>query len=169
MADNGAKYLLDANVFITASNLYYAFDLVPKFWSCLVDLAGQGRAVSIDRVRDELVNTNDRLSAWASSDYAFAFLSTRDDPEVLDAYRNLQGWAQSQKQYDRGALNEFAEASCADAWLVAFAMAKGYTVATHEVYSNCLWKVKIPNACKAFGVDYVDTFKMLRALGVTVT
>ncbi len=29
-------YLLDANVFITASRRYYAFDLVPTFWSALV-------------------------------------------------------------------------------------------------------------------------------------
>src|SRR5205809_1302210 len=102
MAASEPKFLLDANVYITASNLYYAFDLVPKFWSCLVDLAKQGRAVSIDRVRDELTNTNDRLGDWVANTYAFAFLYTRDDPEILDAYRNLQAWAQSQTQYDRG-------------------------------------------------------------------
>ncbi|MCK4783673.1 MAG: DUF4411 family protein [Desulfobacteraceae bacterium] len=38
---------------------------------------------------------------------------------------------------------------------------------THEVlYPDIRRKVPIPNVCEAFGLSYVDTFEMLRELGV---
>jgi hypothetical protein len=35
-------YLIDANVLITAHNLYYPVDAVPEFWSWLAHQAEQG-------------------------------------------------------------------------------------------------------------------------------
>jgi hypothetical protein len=35
-------YLLDANVLITAHNLYYPIDAVPEFWAWLVHKGGTG-------------------------------------------------------------------------------------------------------------------------------
>ncbi len=35
-------YLLDANVLITAHNLYYAIDAVPEFWAWLVHKGSAG-------------------------------------------------------------------------------------------------------------------------------
>jgi hypothetical protein len=161
-----AKYLLDANVYITAKNTYYAFDLAPQFWEVLAKLGTEGRAVSIDRVYDELSNGKDALAQWVQ-EHSSTFLSTRDDAHILDAYRHLQQWATSQSQFTDAARFEFAEATCADAWLVAVATAKGYKVVSHEAYSETItWKVKIPNACKAFKVDCVNTFTMLRELGI---
>lgn len=58
-------------------------------------------------------------------------------------------------------------ANGADGWLVAYARAKGHVVVTHEQLSaDVRRKVPIPNVCNAFGVRYVDTFEMLRELGV---
>ncbi len=42
----GKLYVLDANVYITAANTYYHFDLVGSFWTTLVDLAKQGAQAS---------------------------------------------------------------------------------------------------------------------------
>ena len=42
------KHLLDANVFITAKNSYYAFDIVPVFWEWLEAEAGNGSLASTD-------------------------------------------------------------------------------------------------------------------------
>ncbi|MGK2886686.1 MAG: DUF4411 family protein [Rhodococcus sp. (in: high G+C Gram-positive bacteria)] len=50
-----------------------------------------------------------------------------------------------------------------DAYLVAHAHAHGYVVVTHERVSNSLKNVKIPNACIAMGVKYLNPFEMLRA------
>lgn len=35
MAD-AKRYIVDSDVFITAKNRYYAFDLCPGFWKCLI-------------------------------------------------------------------------------------------------------------------------------------
>ncbi len=34
------RYLLDANVFIEAKNLYYAFDICPGFWTWMDSVVG---------------------------------------------------------------------------------------------------------------------------------
>jgi len=55
----------------------------------------------------------------------------------------------------------------ADGWLVAYAKVKGCVVVTHELPSpDVRRKVPIPNVCRAFNVQFVDTFEMLRTLGV---
>ena len=58
-------------------------------------------------------------------------------------------------------------ANSADAWLVTFAHVRGAIIVTNE-RSAPLSKnvVKIPDACQEFNVQHVDTFSMLRSLGV---
>mgnify|MGYP001759092167 FL=1 len=58
-------YLLDSNVFIQAKNLYYGFDFAPGFWSWLNMAFEQSQIHSITAVRNELVQGNDELGAWA--------------------------------------------------------------------------------------------------------
>ncbi|MBA2388482.1 MAG: DUF4411 family protein [Acidimicrobiia bacterium] len=51
----------------------------------------------------------------------------------------------------------------ADSYLVAHAHAHGHTVVTMEVVSNSPRNIKVPNACVAMDVKYVNVFAMLRA------
>jgi hypothetical protein len=68
-------------------------------------------------------------------------------------------------QFTDAAKADFA--SGADGWLVAKAMADNYVVVTREQFRpEIKRKVQIPNVCKPFGVTYVDTFEMLRQLGI---
>ncbi|MFH1595355.1 MAG: DUF4411 family protein [Pseudomonadota bacterium] len=69
-------FVLDADVFITAKNLYYAFDLAPGFWKSLINHAGNGRILSIDYVKGELEKGKDQLAQWAKNDFSHAFIST---------------------------------------------------------------------------------------------
>jgi len=157
-------FVLDANVFIEAHRRYYAFDIAPFFWMALIDNAKNGMLLSIDRVEGELERGNDELAGWASGSFHEFFAST-DDEEVIEAYRDIMIWSQSEDQFTMAAKDEFARA--ADGWLVAFAKAKGCIVVTHERFSSdTKARIKIPNACKAFDVEYVDTFQMMRALRV---
>ena len=74
-------------------------------------------------------------------------------------------WSQGQAQFTTAAKAEFARV--ADGWLVAYALAKVCIVVTHEQFnSEAKARIMIPNACRAFGVQYVDTFQMMRELGV---
>jgi hypothetical protein len=162
-----AVHVLDANVFIEAARRYYAFDLVPRFWTGLEQLAREGRLGSVDRVGRELAKGHDRLADWASSDFGDAFAST-DGPEVLAEFRNIMIWVTAQTQFTDAAKEQFATG--ADGWLVAYAKAMGYVVVTQEQMSaDVRRRVPIPNVCGAFGVRYVDTFGMLRELGVRLT
>lgn len=160
----GIEYVLDANVFIEAARRYYAFDLAPPFWESLVHHAANGRLQSIDRVKQELERGKDELATWATAQFSEAFAST-DEEDVIESYSEVMRWVQAQDQFSDAAKADFAAG--ADGWLVAYARSKGLIVVTHEVLDPRIRrKVPIPNVCEAFGVSYVDTFEMLRQLGV---
>lgn len=162
--NDSVSYVLDANVFIEAARRYYAFDLAPRFWQSLEECATSGRITSIDRVGDELAKGKDELADWAENSFADAFAST-DSNDVTQFYAEIITWATDQVQFSDAAKADFAQG--ADGWLVAFAKAKGYTVVTHEELApDVKRKVPIPNVCNAFGIPYVNTFQMLRSLGV---
>ncbi|GIX00134.1 MAG: hypothetical protein KatS3mg111_3466 [Pirellulaceae bacterium] len=59
------RYLLDANVFITAKNLHYGFDFCPAFWDWLRLAHEHGTVFSIEKVHDELMAQDDELTGWA--------------------------------------------------------------------------------------------------------
>jgi predicted nucleic acid-binding protein len=161
---DGATYVLDTNVFIEAARRYYAFDIAPPFWESLVQHAANGRIYSIDRVKQELERGKDELTTWATSQFNDAFAST-DEEDVIESYSEVISWVQAQDQFLDAAKANFA--AVADGWLVAYAKAKGYIVVTHEPPAiDARSKVPIPNVCEALGVSYVDTFAMLRELGV---
>ena len=164
---DGVSYVLDANVFIEAARRYYAFDLVPAFWTKLEELAAHHYIHSIDRVKQELDRGKDELSSWAAGNFAPAFDST-DDEDIIAQYRSLMSWVQLHNQFLDMAKSDFA--GSADGWLIAYAKVKGRTVVTHEVLAqDAKAHIPIPNVCLAFDVQYVDTFQMLRNLGVRLT
>ncbi|MFH0990326.1 MAG: DUF4411 family protein [bacterium] len=161
-------YLLDADVFITAARNYYAFDLVPSFWDNLTRLADDHQIASIDRIREQLVAGNDRLAEWITQgNLSHSFLST-DDADVIAAYRDIVNWALNNHQFMDAAKARFAD-NDPDGWLVAYAKAKDYIVTTNETLDpQVKKKIPIPNICRQFGVQSVNTFDMLRALAVRI-
>ncbi len=161
---DAATYILDANVFIEAARRYYAFDIAPPFWESLVYHAANGRIQSIDRVKQELERGKDELATWATAQFSDAFAST-DEEDIIESYSEVMTWVQAQEQFSDAAKADFATG--ADGWLVAYARCKGLKVVTHELpATDARRKVPIPNVCDAFGVNYGDTFEMLRELGV---
>ncbi len=157
-------YLLDANVFIEAARRYYAFDLTPRFWEHLVRLAEAGQIQSIDRVKQELERGKDELATWIKGAFNSAFAST-DDTDVIRSFAEIMTWVQGQNQFWDAAKANFAGG--ADGWLVAYARVKGCVIVTHEVAApDARRKVPIPNVCEVFNITFVDTFEMLRRLGV---
>ena len=160
-------YVLDANVFIEAARRYYAFDLRTRFWDILNEHGENGLIESIDRVKSELDKEADELARWANGSFSHAFRST-DEENVIESYGKVMTWVQGQSQYTDAAKAEFANEP--DGWLVAYAMAKERIVVTHEVFApDARKRVPIPNVCKPFHVRPVDTFTMLRELGVQFT
>ena len=150
-------YLLDANVFIQAKNLHYGLDFCPAFWNWLVLSNTAGTVFSIEKVGDEIAAGTDELSTWAADRGRTLFL--RPDATLVPALATVSTWTASQP-YDQAAISTFLQV--ADYYLVAYALAHGHTVVTHEVPSPSTKKIKIPNVCLGLGVRFMTPYEMLR-------
>lgn len=163
--------MLDASVFIGAHRTYYSMDLCPGFWDCLLQEFHSGILLSIDNVRDELLDINisedvkpDALYKWTKAAPRSLFVPSSEQP-VVDAYKDIMAWVYGHPQFLQDAKGRFA--SKADGWLVAYAQVHAITLVTQEVYDPRIRKkVPIPNVCRQFNVPYLNTFEMLRQLGV---
>jgi len=150
-------YLLDTNVFIQAKNLHYGMDFCPAFWEWLSEQNGRGRVHSIEKVGDELAAGNDDLAGWAAGRGEAFFQSP--DQAMLSALATVSTWANGQ-HYQPAAVNAFFQD--ADYYLVAHALAHQCTVVTHEVASDGVKRVKIPNVCIGVKLKCMTPYEMLR-------
>jgi len=150
-------YLLDANVFIQAKNLYYGLDFCPAFWDWLIVHNTAGRVFSIEKVGDEVEAGGDELATWAAARGAGFFV--KPDAAMLPALGKVSTWVTGQ-HYEPAAVNTFLQV--ADYYLVAHALAHGHTVVTHEIASTSTKKIKIPDACIGLGIKCMTPFEMLR-------
>lgn len=150
-------YLLDSNIFIQAKNLHYGFDFCPAFWEWLLEQNAAGRVYSIDKVANELAAGGDDLADWADQQGHNLFLPT--DAGIAPSLTPVSLWVTSQ-QYEPAAVNTFLQV--ADFYLVAHALAKGHIIVTHEVASNSVRKIKIPNVCAGLSLPFMSPYEMLR-------
>ena len=156
-------FVLDSNIFIEAHRRYYAFDICPGFWDSLAHYCRAHRLWSIDRVLEELRESNDPLSDWVKAAPEELFVSTREEA-IYNRYAEIIAWVDS-NEFLEHAKAEFARG--ADGWLIAYALVHDGVIVTHEEYaSRVKRKVPIPNVCKQFNVEYTDTFKMIRELDI---
>lgn len=150
-------YLLDANVFIQAKNLHYGLDFCPAFWEWLIANNKGANVFSIEKVGDEIAAGGDDLSDWAGNCGDGFFL--KPDAALLPALGTVSAWANGQN-YEPAAVNTFLQV--ADYYLVAYALAHGHTVVTHEIASASTKRIKIPNACIGLSVKFMTPYEMLR-------
>lgn len=157
------KYLIDTNSLIDAKDFFYAFDICPGFWTALQRHHASGEIFSIDQVRDELVDGNDRLVRWAKKMPKSFFLPS-NTADTVAQYSQIIQWVQANfKRQD--AVSSFA--AKADGWLIASAKLGGFTIVCEEQFNPSAQKrVPNPNVCKQFGVQYCNVYEMLRALRV---
>ena len=141
-------YMLDADVFISAKNSHYGFDFCPAFWDWLVRANAQECVFGIERVGGELKAGNDRLAEWAAQRGDGFFL--RPTAEMLPALAAVSNWVVT-NGYEPAAVDAFLQV--ADYYLVAHALAQGYSVVTHEIRSNSKRKIKLPDVCKGLHVE----------------
>ena len=160
------RYVLDSDIFITAKNLYYAFDICPGFWKSLIHHHHKGAVFSIDRVRGELLTgrKTEDLVQWVTNELPAGFFLEVEDDDVTAAYTEIMLWAQRHPQYLDYAKAKFATG--ADGWLVAYAKVHGAIVVTNEQSApESKKEIKLPDVCEKFGVKPESTFLMLRTLG----
>jgi hypothetical protein len=161
-------YLLDANVLITAHNLYYGIGTVPEFWAWL---AHHGRAGNVkmplepfEEVKDGSNDEEaDLLYAWIRDDdnKAAILLAGEEVDQELVARVLREGYAPN---LNDGEIEQIGR----DPFLIAYALADPAErcVVTTEVSRPTLTRQnrRIPDVCKTMGVQCCDTFAMTRAL-----
>ena len=158
------KFLLDANVFVQAKDLFYRFEFCQGFWDWVDDAHNAGCVASIQKVLAELKkgNSNDPVRQWAESQPAGFFLPDIGDPKVVPHYAALQTWAAGSAHYHPAAKAQFASGSNADPFLIAAAKAKGATVVSFEARNDEKRRgIPVPNAALAIGVPSITIYDLL--------
>lgn len=90
------SYIIDSDVFITAKNSYYAFDLCPGFWDSVLAHYRVGWVHSLDRIRQELLQgrDDDALVKWIHDSVPGDFFLSCNSAEVTSAYTEVMLWVQ---------------------------------------------------------------------------
>lgn len=154
-------YLLDANVFIQAKNAYYDFRFCPAFWDWIDSATAGGSVLSVEAIRDELIDYGDELSGWVRDRRSSLFLATSEP--TLASLQTLSTWAEERRtagRYSQAAVSEFLASG--DYQLIAAAHAENHIVVTHERSKNSLNHIQIPDVCAPHGVRCISPFEMLR-------
>ena len=154
-------YLLDANTYIQAKNIYYQLDFCPAYWHFLDQQFKTGILASIENVYDEIGPAGDELADWAKQRRPH-FYPTATGP-IQQKFKEVVQHIVALPNKSQLSVNAFL--SGADPWLVATAALSGATIVTQEVpVPNESRKVKIPNICRDFNIAFMDTFSLLKEL-----
>lgn len=152
------RFLVDANIFITAKNLYYQFSFCQAFWDFLSTMHQKGVIFSIQSVKQEILRNNDPLRDWINTLPETFF---EDHYQSANSYGKLMNYAQG-LDVKQIAKDEFAEQDNADAWLLAHALEKGFTIITHENYNpDAKRRIMIPNVAKDHSIKVITLFEFL--------
>lgn len=163
-----SPYILDSNFFIQAHRANYPFDVFPSFWKKIEQIANQGLIISIDKVRDEIFQNDDKLTSWCQSQLPDNFF--RDSSISIEEYASLATWANSKSDhFTQRAIDQFLGNEYADAWIIAFALNQKLPIQTHEKSEpDRKSRIKIPDVCIDHEVRFFNTIEMLRNLEVTI-
>ncbi|QCV96224.1 DUF4411 family protein [Acidipropionibacterium acidipropionici] len=161
-------FLLDSNVFIEASRLYYSAKIAPGFWTWLAEQHFEGNVGSVPSVKKEILDgTPGPLTDWARG-LPTGFWIEPEQSAVVKMQEVAQWTMDPNRQYTPAARAEFL--SIADYVLVATAYARRDTVVTREQPApNAKTRILIPDVCKAFSVRCQDPFSMYTELGLLLT
>jgi hypothetical protein len=155
------RYLLDANTYIQAKNLYYHMDFCPAYWDWL-DLQCQNGVIgSVGMIGRELRDGDDDLAIWVAA-RPHHFINDTDEMTQANLAKIVQRVA-SVSHYNPANRDQFL--AKADPWLIAKAMSIGAIVVTQEgLVTPSSSKVKVPNVCRDFGVSCINTYDLLREI-----
>lgn len=154
------KYLLDANVFITAQNTHFTLDIAPGFWEWLIRKNEAGVVYYIDKVQAELLAGEDLLAEWVE-ELPDSFLTPRSLRSTQAEMTALAEWVNApERPYTEAAKRKFL--GSVDMHVVATAAASDLTVVTYEVSSPFARNnVKMPDACAAIGAPCITPIKLM--------
>ena len=158
------NFWLDSNVFIEGKKGPYGFDIAPRFWTLIDELIEDRRIACPIQVHQELLDGQDEITTWAK-EHRNSGLFVDPSISVQEAFRAVVDYVV--RHYpDNQARRRFLRR--ADPWVIAHALAEGGIAVTLEPRAGPTSRqVKIPNVCDGLGVECLNTYGMLRQLGVS--
>ena len=167
------KFLIDSNALMTPYRFYYAFDLIPAYWTELKKFFESGQIVVLDVVKAEVDKGEDDLALWLSQIENLVVIPKVTEKTIKN-YQDILEFVKSSGYYKEEALQAWAPSSVADPWLIASAKANDFTLVTQEVPSGGLSKkhpnkkAKIPDIARFFDVKTIRIYDMMRNLGIKI-
>lgn len=157
-------YCLDANVLIQAWQKYYSPKFCPDYWNILNELGHQQRIFIPEIVYQEIVRTEDDLSAWLKA--SKIPIRSIDEPVT----RCLQA-IYANNPLHKNLVDNTKTRSLADPWVIAHAINEKATIVTKEEKVTAInsTKIKIPNVCDNMGVRWINDFELITELRVRFT
>lgn len=157
-------FLFDANVLITASNLYYPLDQIPEFWEWVDYQATSGHIKLPFEIINEVLaggKNEDPLLDWLIDHKDALTLDEQVDPALANKVV-VEGYAPDLTDDEVIEIGQ-------DPFLIAYALAipTERCVVTVEVSSprKTRQNRKIPDVCHQFGVACQNPFQAYRSLG----
>ena len=168
-------YWLDADIFITAKNSIYAFEVNNTLWSWLDTQLRAKIVMSPSRVFREIMafKKDDPLKPWAQARQHMG-LCVEPNKQVSHCLTKIadhlytstlinKKTKKPQLRYKAAQVEVFSRG--ADAFVIAHAMESGGTVVTFEsVRYPESQKIRIPDVCAHFGIVCIDLKQLLMAL-----
>ncbi|MBM3712524.1 MAG: DUF4411 family protein [Actinobacteria bacterium] len=166
-----ALFIVDTNFFIQSHRITYPLGFAEGFWKKVVKIANENKIISVDKVKNEIYENDDELKKWMDVNLIADFFKPTDTSEVLTCYAKVVNWANSKNDfYLPKAIAEFLDFENADAWLIAYALSlheEFYIITQEKSEPNRKSKIKIPEVCNAFNIQYKNIIEMFRELGET--
>ena len=153
-----AVYSLDASALIYGWSEHYPIDVFPVIWRHLEEIARQDRLLIIDEVLAEARRKDDGLADWIEA--LPAGVIALDEPIQVDVRAILASHARL--------LDTRKNKSGADPFVIALARVRAATVITAELATNSLARPKIPDVCRAIGLECKTLVDLFRLEGIVV-
>lgn len=160
-------YLADANVLISAHTHYYPIDRVPEYWEWLAFMGSQGHVKMPFEIFEEVKDGPDD----EEKDLLFAWLQEETNKKALLLDEKVNpGLLQKviAEGYAPDLTDDEVEQIGRDPFLIAYGLAaEDRCVVTVETSAPKKQRQnrKVPDVCKAMGVNYCNPFELNRALG----
>ena len=131
--------------------------IVTTFWPKIETAATAGTILSTEMVFREIQKQDDDLHEWCKSvDGMFKKMDQETIDKVAEIIRSHPKMIDPKKDKD-----------AADPFLIAQASILRGTVVTQEDFSGGPHKLKIPDVCKAMGINCINMLTMIKEFGWT--
>ena len=147
-----SDYCVDTSSLIAAWEERYPPDHFPKFWQLLEEAITSGQLIVCEAVLDETKKRSEELHRWLR----------RFDGHIVPFEEAIQAAAKKVLAAFPRLVGEHKMAFAADPFVIATAMVRRLTVVTEEGLGSPR-KPRVPDVCRANGVECINLIRVIRA------